>query len=50
MLRRRTIMVTAGITLSSLLVILGIWAHSFSLIPDLFRLNKECQEEGYYMA
>jgi len=43
-------MVTAGITLSSLLVILGIWAHSFSLIPDLFRLNKECQEEGYYMA
>lgn len=43
-------MMTAGITVSSLLVILGIWAHSFTLIPGLFKLNKECQEEGYYMA
>ena len=41
---------TLGITGSTLLVIIGIWAHSFSLIPDLFRLNKECQEEGYYMG
>jgi hypothetical protein len=24
--------------------------HISSIIPDLFRLNKKCQEEGYYMA
>jgi hypothetical protein len=43
-------MVTLGLTASSLLLIAGLWGHSFSLIPELFKLNKECQEEGYYMA
>ncbi|OGS33352.1 MAG: hypothetical protein A2293_08750 [Elusimicrobia bacterium RIFOXYB2_FULL_49_7] len=43
-------MTTLAITGSTLLVVLSIWVQSFSLIPDLFRLNKECQEEGYYMA
>lgn len=32
------------------LLALGLWGRAFALIPDLFRLNKECQEEGYYMA
>jgi hypothetical protein len=31
-------------------VTLGLSACSFARIPDLFRLNKECQEEGYYMG
>jgi len=31
-------------------VTLGLSACGFARIPDLFRLNKECQEEGYYMA
>ena len=43
-------MITAGISVSSLLVILGIWAHSVTRVPEMFRLNKACQEEGYYMG
>lgn len=43
-------MTTLGLALASIFLALGFWAHSFTLIPQLFKLNKECQEEGYYMA
>ena len=50
-LKRRTmLMVAAGFALATLLAFVGFVAQSFSLIPDLFRLNKQCQEEGYHMA
>lgn len=48
--RRYWVWTAAGVAGTSLLVLLGLWGHSFSLIPELFKLNKECQEEGYYMA
>ena len=48
--RRHFLWLTAAVPAAILLIILGLWGHSFSLIPELFRLNKECQEEGYYMA
>jgi hypothetical protein len=41
---------TAGVALVALLALVGFAVHSFSLVPALFKLNKECQEEGYYMA
>jgi hypothetical protein len=40
----------AGVALVALLALVGFAVHSFSLVPALFKLNKECQEEGYYMA
>jgi len=48
--RRYWVWTAAGVAGTSLLVLLGLWGRSFSLIPELFKLNKECQEEGYYMA
>ena len=48
--RRMILMVTLGVTISIIIFIFGLWGYSFSHIPDLFRLNKECQEEGYYMS
>ena len=48
--RRNLAKATLGLSITTLLLILGLWGHSASRIPDLFRLNKECQEEGYYMA
>lgn len=43
-------MMTTTFALVTALVAFGYWGMSFSLIPDLFRLNKERQEQGYYMA
>jgi hypothetical protein len=48
--RRHFLWLTAAVPVAILLVMLGVWGRSFSLIPELFKLNKECQEEGYYMA
>ena len=49
-MRKILLLTTLGIILFTLLCIFGVWRFSFSHIPDLFRLNKECQEEGYYMG
>jgi hypothetical protein len=49
-IRRILAKATLALAITTLLVILGLWGHSASRIPSLFRLNKECQEEGYYMA
>ncbi len=43
-------MVTAGFALAALLALVGLAVHVSFLIPALFKLNRECQEEGYYMA
>jgi hypothetical protein len=43
-------MATLGLALSALVLTLGLWGRSFLLVPELFRLNKECQEQGYYMT
>lgn len=43
-------MTTLGVALGALVLTLGLWARSFSLIPGMFRLNKQRQAEGYYMA
>jgi hypothetical protein len=43
-------MITGGVAGITVFLILGMWAHPFTLIPGMFRLNKECQEEGYYTA
>lgn len=43
-------MTTFGVALGAMLLTVGLWARSFSLIPELFRLNRERQAEGYYMA
>ncbi len=40
----------AGLALVALLVLVGVAARVSFLMPALFKLNKECQEEGYYMA
>jgi len=48
--KKGILMTTLGVALGAMLLTLGLWARSFSLIPDLFRLNKKCQAEGYYMA
>lgn len=50
-LRIRTIlMATAGFALAALLALVGLAVHISFLIPALFKLNRQCQEEGYYMA
>ena len=49
-MKRTILIVTLAVTLITILFIFGVWHFSFSHIPDLFRLNKECQEEGYYMG
>ena len=41
---------TAGLALAALLALVGLAVHISFLMPALFKLNKECQEEGYYMA
>lgn len=48
--KKGIVMTTLGVALGTMLLTLGLWARSFSLIPELFRLNKKCQAEGYYMA
>ncbi len=48
--RRKLLIITGGITGATVLLLFGIGVHNFSLIPGMFKLNKECQEEGYYMA
>jgi hypothetical protein len=50
-LRKRILLwATAGLALITLLA-LGAVAMEFTcLAPALFKLNKKCQEEGYYMA
>lgn len=40
----------AGLALATLVLLAGFASYVSFLIPALFRLNKECQEEGYYMA
>lgn len=47
---RRILIGIVGISLATLLSIVSFWAYSFSLLPELFKLNRKCQEEGYYMA
>ena len=50
-LRIRTILkVTAGFALAALLALVGVAVHISFLVPALFKLNKACQEEGYFMA
>lgn len=44
------IMTTLGVSLGTLILTLGLWANDFRLIPKLFRLNKQRQAEGWYMA
>jgi hypothetical protein len=46
----RLLVSAAGAVLAAVLLLGGYFAHSFSRIPGLFRLNKACQEEGYYMG
>lgn len=41
-------MATAFVAILSLLVTLGLWGYNASLIPDLFKLNKQMLSEGYY--
>ena len=43
-------MMTVGFALAALLALVGFAVHISFLIPALFKLNRECQEEGYYMA
>ena len=43
-------MAAAGFVLAALLALVGLAVHVSFLIPALFKLNRECQEEGYYMA
>ena len=42
--------ITAGVALAALLAVAGLAVHISFLVPALFKLNRECQEEGYYMA
>jgi hypothetical protein len=48
--KKGLIMTTIGVALGTLILTLGLWANDFRLIPELFRLNKQRQAEGYYMA
>lgn len=48
--RKTILMATLGLALSALVLTLGLWARSFLLVPELFRLNRQCQEEGYFMT
>jgi len=41
---------TLFVAISSVLITLGLWGYSVSQIPDLFKLNKQLQTEGYYSA
>jgi len=43
-------MTTLIVAISSALLTLGLWGYSASQIPDLFKLNKQLQTEGYYSA
>ena len=47
---RTLLLTTAGVALAALLALVGLAMHISFLIPALFKLNRECQEEGYYMA
>jgi hypothetical protein len=48
--RVRFLVSAAGAVLAAVLLLGGYFAYSLSRIPYLFRLNKACQEEGYYMG
>lgn len=48
--RRVVVAVLLGVIVSLGLGGFGVWRYSFSHLPEMFRLNKQCQEEGYYMA
>jgi hypothetical protein len=48
--RRVMLAVLLGVLVSLGLGGFAVWRYSFAHIPELFRLNKQCQEEGYYMA
>ena len=48
--RKTLVIATGGFALAAVLVVAGVMVHTSYLIPALFRLNRECQEEGYYMA
>jgi len=48
--RVRSLAFAAGAVLAAVLPLGGYFAYGFSRIPDLFRLNKACQAEGYYMG
>lgn len=43
-------MTTLCLAITTAALALGLWARTFSLVPELFRLNKKCQQEGYYTA
>lgn len=43
-------MVTAFVTIFSILVTFGLWGYNGASIPTLFKLNKQLQNEGYYMT
>jgi len=48
--RRVVVAVLLGVIVSLGLGGFGVWRYSFSHLPEMFRLNKQCQEEGFYMA
>lgn len=43
-------MATILVAVFSVLVTFGFWGYNAAQIPELFRLNKELQAEGYYSA
>ena len=47
---KKYILVTCGIILFVAVLIIGYGVYSFSQMPEMFRLNKKCQEQGYYMG
>lgn len=48
---RRILILSAVLVLAGLLASgVGYLAYSFSRVPVLFRLNAECQKQGYYMG
>ena len=47
---RRVRSLAFAAVLAAVLLPGGYFAYSFSRIPEFFRLNKACQEDGYYMG
>ncbi len=47
---KTTLIGTAGLALAALLAVIDLVVYLSFLPPALFNLNRECQEEGYYMA
>jgi hypothetical protein len=46
----RLLYAAAGVAMTVLLAAGGVTAYISATVPALFRLNRQCQEEGYWMA